>query len=71
MTDARATQVSVEQFATASSFVQATQVALEMWASALVSIPGGQALMTQATVEQWASVASISATAQARVMVMA
>lgn len=59
MTDARTTQIGVEQFATGNPAVQATQLSVEHWAS--VATGTVQALLTSITVEQWASVAQISA----------
>jgi hypothetical protein len=51
-TENRVTQVSIEEFATANPNNQATQVALEMWATtAGVTV---QALVTQVALEMWA-----------------
>ena len=72
MTDARATQVSIEQFAFTSAPAQVTQVTVEQWATTATIT--GQALVTQVVLEQWASAdapAPPSSSAQARVMVMA
>jgi hypothetical protein len=52
MTDNRATQVSLEEFATTNPPAQVTQVALEQWAS--TGTVTGQALVTQVALEQWA-----------------
>ena len=52
MTDARATQVALEQFIAPNPLAQATQTALEQWAS--TGTTTGQALVTQVALEMWA-----------------
>jgi hypothetical protein len=70
MTDARATQTSVEHWLTANARAQITQTALEHWMT--VTGTGLQAAVTQVALEHWMTVASVSsAPAQARAMVMA
>ena len=52
MTDARTTQIAIEEWGDGNPKAQATQIAVEMWA------PGGsttpQAIVTQIALEQWA-----------------
>ena len=51
MTDNRATQVSIEEFASTNPPAQVTQVTVEQWvATATIT---GQALVTQVALEQW------------------
>ena len=71
MTDNRATQVSIEQFLTTTAPAQATQVAVEQWAS--TGTVTGQALVTQVALEQWTllDLPAPPSSAQARVMVLA
>jgi hypothetical protein len=54
MTDARATQASVELWSDGGPVAQTTQAALEMWAS--TGTVTGQALVTSVVAEMWASV---------------
>jgi hypothetical protein len=55
VTDTRATQASVEQWAKTNPNLQTTQIGLEHWAS----VVGGpeQAIVTLVSLEHWASVA--------------
>lgn len=71
MTDNRATQVSIEQFATTNPPAQVTQVTIEQWATTATIT--GQALVTLVALEQWAQIvpAILPGAMQARVMVMA
>ena len=52
MTDNRATQVSLEEFATTDPPAQVTQVTVEQWVTTATIT--GQALVTQVALEQWA-----------------
>jgi hypothetical protein len=72
MTDNRATQVSIEEFASTNPPAQVTQVTIEQWATTAAIT--GQVLVTTVALEQWASAGALvspSSSAQARVMVMA
>src|SRR4029077_12272014 len=51
MTDNRATQVSIEQFASTDPPAQVTQVTVEQWVT--TATVTGQALVTQVALEQW------------------
>ena len=69
MTDFRVTQISIEEFGSATPPpMQATQVSLEMWASVTAVNP--RMVVTNVALEEWMSVAQLGGT-QARVMVMA
>ena len=71
MTDIRATQIAVEQFASIiPPDMQATQVAIEMWVGTNITNPLMVATMVAA--EVWTSVAEAAAGgSDVRVMVMA
>jgi hypothetical protein len=58
VTDIRATQVSIEQFATGTPAVQVTSVSLEMWAS-VQATSGTSMVATLVATEMWGSVAIV------------
>jgi hypothetical protein len=51
VTDARATQVSLEEFASTTAPAQITQVSVEQWAT--TATVSGQAIVTTVALEQW------------------
>jgi hypothetical protein len=53
MTDARATQVALEEWAPGTPGVQATQAALEQWAA--VGTAPSTVVVTLVAIEQWAT----------------
>jgi hypothetical protein len=53
MTDARNTQIALEQWSDGNPHGLATQIALEHWASSTFGNPQG--LMTQIALEHWAN----------------
>jgi hypothetical protein len=71
VTDIRATQVAIEQFAIGTPNMQMTQAVVEMWAS--VQATSGTAMIaTQISLEMWAPVvADVVPGSDVRVMVMA
>jgi len=58
VTDARATQVAVEEWGATNPPARITQVAIEEWASVAVM---ALAQVTQVAIEEWASVSTVTA----------
>lgn len=69
MTDARTSQVGLEQWSQGTPVARVTQAAIEEWAVLAVANPVG--VVTQVSVEQWAAVeAAATAAEQYAVMVI-